>query len=102
MPKKNRRPDPRTLRVWRAEREMTQKIIADDAFMTQTRYWQIENGEGAPARRQEQTAIARVLKVHVLDIAWPELQPTPLQRMRAHAREEREERRRAAELAGLR
>jgi len=80
---------PRTLRVLRAERELTQKLIAARAALTQTRYWQIEHGEGAPLRKEERTAIARVLEVAPHEIAWPTMNPTKLQATRAEAREER-------------
>jgi transcriptional regulator with XRE-family HTH domain len=83
------RPRPRTLRVLRAEREITQTVIAARANTTQTRYWQIEHGEGAPLRKEERLAIARVLEVAPHDIAWPEMKPTQLQVTRAAAREER-------------
>jgi transcriptional regulator with XRE-family HTH domain len=86
----------RTLRVLRAERELTQQLIAARAALTQTRYWQIEHGEGAPLRKEERTAIARVLEVAPHEIAWPEMKPTRLQQTRAEAREER---RRAMETA---
>lgn len=87
---------PKTLRVLRAERDITQKQIADDAGLTQTRYWQIEHGQGAPMRTTERDAIARVLSVRHVEIAWPVVTPT-------HIQEERARRRlmRAATLAGL-
>jgi len=75
--------------VLRAERELTQKLIADRAGLTQTRYWQIEHGEGAPLRKQERAVIARVLEVAPHEIAWPPMNPTKLQATRAEAREER-------------
>jgi|SRR5436189_2620954 len=84
----------RTLRVLRAEREITQQVIAAKAGLTQTRYWQIEHGEGAPLRKEERATIARLLEVAPHEIAWPEMKPTRLQQTRAEAREER---RRAAE-----
>ena len=41
--------------------------------MSQTRYWQIENGEGAAAPSfAEKRAIASALGVAVSAIAWPE------------------------------
>ena len=73
----------------RAERDLTQKLIAARAALTQTRYWQIEHGEGAPLRKEERAAIARVLEVAPHEIAWPAMKPTPLQVTRADAREER-------------
>lgn len=79
----------RSLRVLRAERELTQKLIAVRAGLTQTRYWQIEHGEGAPLRKDERTAIARILEIAPHEIAWPAMKPTPLQVTRADAREER-------------
>ena len=80
---------PRTLRVLRAERELSQKLLSDRAGLTQTRYWQIEHGEGAPLRKEERGAIARVLEVAPHEIAWPPMNPTKLQSTRAEAREER-------------
>jgi transcriptional regulator with XRE-family HTH domain len=88
----------RTLRVLRAERELTQQVLSARIGMTQTRYWQIEHGEGAPLRKDERAAIARQLEVAPHDIAWPEMKPTQLQVSRAAARAEREEQRRAAAL----
>jgi transcriptional regulator with XRE-family HTH domain len=88
----------RTLRVLRAERDLTQKAIADGAGLTQTRYWQIEHGNGAPVRKDEQAAIARMLAVSVRDIDWPIVAATELQKTRAEAREER--RRVSAEAVG--
>ena len=79
----------RTLRVLRAEREVSQKLLADRAGLTQTRYWQIEHGEGAPLRKEERAAIARVLEVAPHAIAWPPMNLTKLQTTRAEAREER-------------
>ena len=79
----------RALRVLRAERDITQHLIAARIGMTQTRYWQIEHGEGAPVRKDERAAIARALEVQPHEIAWPEMKPTQLQVTRAAAREER-------------
>lgn len=70
----------------RAERDITQKQIADDAGLTQTRYWQIEHGQGALVRTTERDAIARVLAVRHVDIAWPILTPTHIQEERARRR----------------
>jgi transcriptional regulator with XRE-family HTH domain len=83
------RSNPRTLRVLRAEREITQQLIAARAGLTQTRYWQIEHGEGAPLRKEERAVIARLLEVAPHEIAWPDMKPTQLQVTRAAAREER-------------
>ena len=69
----------RPLRVLRAERDLTQGMIATRAALTQTRYWQIEHGEGAPLRAEEQATIARVLGVAPHAIAWPPRQLTALQ-----------------------
>jgi transcriptional regulator with XRE-family HTH domain len=84
------------LRVLRAERDLTQQLLAARIGLTQTRYWQIEHGEGAPLRKEERAAIARVLEVAPHEIAWPEMKPTHLQVTRAAAREER--RRMAADM----
>jgi DNA-binding XRE family transcriptional regulator len=96
MAKLNRHPQrpaakhrPRTLRVLRAECELTQQLIAAAANMTQTRYWQIEHGQGAPLRQWECTVIARLLGVAAQDIAWPQMKVTQLQRTRAEAQERR-------------
>lgn len=83
------RPRAKALRVLRAEREITQQVIASRAGLTQTRYWQIEHGEGAPLRKEERAAIARILEIAPHAIAWPEMKPTQLQVTRAAAREER-------------
>jgi len=75
--------------VLRAERELTQHLIASRIGMTQTRYWQIEHGEGAPLRKEERAAIARALEVQPHEIAWPPMTPTRLQETRAAAHDER-------------
>jgi DNA-binding XRE family transcriptional regulator len=80
---------PRALRVLRAERQLTQHVLAARAGLTQTRYWQIEHGEGAPLRTQERAVIARLLEVAPHQIAWPEMRPTRLQMTRAEAQERR-------------
>jgi len=88
----------RALRVLRAERDITQHQLAAQIGLTQTRYWQIEHGEGAPLRKEERAAIARLLAVQPHEIAWPAMKPTQLQATRAAAREER--RRQADMMAG--
>jgi transcriptional regulator with XRE-family HTH domain len=92
---------PRTLRVLRAEREISQKALAEQAGITQTRFWQIEHGQGAPIRKAERKAIATLLHVAPHEIAWPEMTLTALQVERAALYEARAARRRAAELASL-
>jgi transcriptional regulator with XRE-family HTH domain len=87
----------RTLRVLRAERDLTQKVIAVRAGLTQTRFWQIEHGSGAPVRKDERAAIARELEVSPHEIDWPVMALTELQKARAGAREDR---RRAADASG--
>jgi transcriptional regulator with XRE-family HTH domain len=72
-----------TLRVLRAERDLTQHGLAERAGLTQTRFWQIEHGSGAPLRAIEREAIARVLEVKPSAIAWPAMTPTALQSERA-------------------
>jgi len=74
---------PQTLRVLRAARDLTQHGLAARAGLTQTRFWQIEHGEGAPLRQRERDAIARVLEVRPSTIAWPAMTPTQLQVERA-------------------
>jgi transcriptional regulator with XRE-family HTH domain len=83
------KPKRRTLRVLRAERDITQKVLAVRAGLTQTRYWQIEHGSGAAARKDEKAAIARVLEVSPHEVDWPVVVVTELQKLRADAREER-------------
>jgi DNA-binding XRE family transcriptional regulator len=63
---------PTRLRVLRAEQDVTQTFVARHAGLSASRYWQIEKGEGPEARDRERDAIARVLRVKVTDIAWPE------------------------------
>jgi transcriptional regulator with XRE-family HTH domain len=75
--------------VLRAEREVTQHQLASRIGMTQTRYWQIEHGEGAPLRKDERAAIARILEVQPHEVDWPAMKPTQLQVTRAAARDER-------------
>jgi len=74
---------PQTLRVLRAARDLTQHGLAERAGLTQTRFWQIEHGSGAPLRTHERDAIARVLEVKPSAIAWPVMTPTALQTERA-------------------
>jgi len=85
---------PQTLRVLRALRDLTQHRLAELAGLTQTRFWQIEHGSGAPLRTHERDNIARVLEVRPSAIAWPVMTPTALQEKRAH-----QQRRRARALA---
>jgi transcriptional regulator with XRE-family HTH domain len=82
---------PQTLRVLRAARDLTQHGLAERAGLTQTRFWQIEHGSGAPLRTHEREQIARVLEVKPSAIAWPLMTPTALQTERA----QREKTRRA-------
>jgi transcriptional regulator with XRE-family HTH domain len=86
-----------TLRVLRALRDLTQHGLAERAGLTQTRFWQIEHGSGAPLRARERNAIASVLEVKPSAIAWPVVQPTALQTERA----KRQQRRERAALAAL-
>ena len=72
-----------TLRVLRAARDLTQHGLAERAGLTQTRFWQIEHGSGAPLRAHERNAIARELEVKPSAIAWPVVTPTALQIERA-------------------
>lgn len=64
----------RRLKVWRVEKDKTQHQIARLTGMNQTRYWQIENGEGQPPTKDEQAAVAVALGVKASDIAWPDLE----------------------------
>lgn len=81
---------PQTLRVLRAARDLTQHSTAAQAHLTQTRYWQIEHGSGAPLRKTERDNIARVLDVKPSAIAWPSMTPTALQTERAKRQVRRE------------
>jgi len=88
---------PQTLRVLRAARDLTQHGLAEQAGLTQTRFWQIEHGSGAPLRKRERDAIARVLEVPASVIDWPPMTPTALQQERAKRQQRRE---RQQQLAG--
>jgi transcriptional regulator with XRE-family HTH domain len=79
-----------TLRVLRAARDLTQHGLAERAGLTQTRFWQIEHGEGAPLRQTERDAIARVLEVRPSAIDWPMMTPTRLQVERARKKVRRD------------
>jgi transcriptional regulator with XRE-family HTH domain len=81
---------PQTLRVLRALRDLTQHGLAERAGLTQTRFWQIEHGSGAPLRAHERNEIARVLEVKPSAIAWPLVTPTALQTERARRKVRRE------------
>jgi transcriptional regulator with XRE-family HTH domain len=81
---------PQTLRVLRAARDLTQFKVADRAGLTQTRYWQIEHGQGAPLRKSERDAIALALEVRPAAIAWPLMTPTRLQQERARRKMRRD------------
>lgn len=87
---------PQTLRVLRAARDLTQHGLAERAGLTQTRFWQIEHGSGAPLRTHERDTIARVLEVKPSAIAWPVMKPTALQEERAAREKNRRDRQRAA------
>lgn len=63
----------RRLKVWRVEKDKTQHQVARRSGMNQTRYWQIENGEGLEPTPDEQRAVAAALGVKVTEIDWPEL-----------------------------
>lgn len=63
----------RRLKVWRVEKNKTQHQVARLSDMSQTRYWQIENGEGPAVTSDEQKAVAAAIGVKVSDIAWPEV-----------------------------
>lgn len=62
--------DVRRLKVWRAERGVTQNKLARKAGMHALRYWKIENGELEPDE-DEKKAVAAALNVKVSDIEWP-------------------------------
>jgi transcriptional regulator with XRE-family HTH domain len=87
---------PQTLRVLRAARDLTQHGLAERAGLTQTRFWQIEHGSGAPLRAYERDNIARELEVKPSAIAWPVVTPTALQTERARRASRRD---RAAAMA---
>lgn len=57
----------RRLRVLRAEREVTQRDLAQKAHIPVGRYWDIENGYRMPDQN-ELARLARVLKVTPEDI----------------------------------
>lgn len=59
-----------TLRVRRAEREISQRDLAAKAGLHPDRYWRIEKGYTDPTA-QEQAAIAEALAVPVA-LAFPE------------------------------
>lgn len=63
----------RRLRVWRAEQNVRQYVLARQAGLSRSRYWQIENGEGSEPSDDERRAVAAALGVKVSDIEWPEL-----------------------------
>lgn len=61
------------LRVLRAQQEprATQASVAKAIGVSEARYWQIENGFGAPPSDDEKSAVAAALGVRVSEIAWP-------------------------------
>lgn len=59
------------LRVWRAERRMTQIKLATRADINMTRYWRIENGYIDPTET-EKTKLARILKAPDVDSVFPQ------------------------------
>ena len=61
----------RRLKVLRAEKDLTQIQVAEQAGFSQSRYSLIENGAVLP-REAEKAAIASVLGVQVGHIAWPD------------------------------
>ena len=91
---------PPNLQVLRAARDLTQHGLAERAGLTQTRFWQIEHGSGAPLRKRERDAIARVLEVAAGSIDWPPMTPTELQRERAKRAQRRERQQAAMQTAG--
>lgn len=62
--------DTNRLRVLRAERRITQMVLARKLGISQTRYWQIENSHRTPDER-EQARIAKILKVSVAELGFP-------------------------------
>ena len=63
----------RRLKVWRADRELTQRQLALKAGLSPSRYWQIESGEGTEPDKDERVAVAAALDVKVSDIVWPDV-----------------------------
>lgn len=61
----------RRLKVWRADRDVTQRQLALRAGLSPSRYWQIESGEGSVPSADEKSAVAAALDVKVSDIEWP-------------------------------
>jgi DNA-binding XRE family transcriptional regulator len=55
------------LRVLRAERDVTQMDLAQQAAISHNRYWRIENGYEQPTA-DECKSLAKVLKVKVDDL----------------------------------
>lgn len=64
-----------TLRVHRLMHEprLSQDAVARRIGVSQTRYWQIENGYGPDPTPDEKSAVAAVLGVKVSDIVWPDV-----------------------------
>lgn len=60
------------LHVLRAEQRVTQYEVARKAEMSQSRYWQIENGRGPEPSEDDKNAVATALGVTVSEITWPE------------------------------
>jgi putative transcriptional regulator len=63
-------PTPNRLRVWRAERRVSQVEVAEAVGMSRTRYLRIEHGRTSPTL-EESRALAKALDCAVTDI-WPE------------------------------
>jgi len=45
--------------------------LPDGRTMSPQRYWQIENGFGAPPDNDEKAAVAAAVGVTVAEVAWP-------------------------------
>lgn len=64
------KPRPNRLRVWRADRRLTQLLLARKSHVSTTRISLIEN-ELLEATEREREALARALRVPVTDIFPP-------------------------------
>lgn len=61
------------LKVLRALADVTQLDVARHAGLSPKRYWEIENGYGNPASKDERDAVALALGVSQSAVAWPEI-----------------------------
>src|ERR1700754_4472281 len=71
------------VRRWRLKRNLSQRVLADLAGVTQGYIAQIESGTSPLDKRSTQLALARALQVSLADLTGHPYDPTPLEHVTA-------------------